>query len=305
MRNMVKHLKRNYFFYLLALPGTIVLFLFSYMPMSGIYLAFENYNYKGGLFGSEFVGWDNFKYLFGNADLLLRAIRNTLVINIGNLIFGTIVNVATAIMLNEIGRERFRKTIQTLILFPYFLSWIIVGTLSSALLDTRGGVLNQIITFFGGEKIRWSMEPQYWWAIIIIASVWKCFGYSSIVYYSTISGFNPSIYEAARVDGAGRWKQVWHITLPMLKSTIALMTLLSLGSILGGSLEQIMGMTKLGPYLLSTTDTITTFVYRATMEDINYGASAAASIFQSVVGCVLVLTANLVAKKLDPDYALF
>lgn len=305
MRNMIKHLKRNYFFYLLALPGTIVLFLFSYMPMSGIYLAFENYNYKGGLFGSEFVGWDNFKYLFGNADLLLRAIRNTLAINIGNLIFGTIVNVATAIMLNEVGRERFRKMIQTLILFPYFLSWIIVGTLSSALLDTRGGVLNQMITFFGGEPIRWSMEPQYWQAILIIASVWKCFGYSSIVYYSTISGFNPSIYEAARVDGASRWKQVWHITLPMLKSTIALMTLLSLGGILGGSLEQIMGMTKLGPYLLSTTDTITTFVYRATMEDINYGASAAASIFQSVVGCVLVLAANLAAKKLDPDYALF
>lgn len=302
---LLRQLRKNYFFYLLAIPGIIALILFSYIPMAGIYLAFEDYSYKGGIFGSEFVGLHNFKIFFGNMNTVLRAVRNTVVINFGSLLIGLIMNVAVAIILNEILSERFRKVTQSLMLFPHFLSWIVIGAVSGAFLSKDGGVLNKIVEMFGGEAISWYTSPKYWWAILIFVSVWKGFGYGSVVYYATITGFDPSLYEAARVDGAGRWKQIWMITVPLLRPTIVLMFLLNVGNILGGSLDFIMGMTKLQGKLLPTTDTVTTLVYRLTMEDANYGSSAAASLLQSVVGCFFVLTSNLIAKKIDPEYALF
>lgn len=301
----LKQLKKNYFFYLLVIPGVVALILFSYIPMAGIYMAFENYSYKGGIFGSEFVGLRNFKIFFGNRNTAFRAVRNTMVINFGSLIIGMIVNVATAIALNEILNERFRKVTQSLILFPYFLSWIVIGAISGAFLSKQGGALNKIIEMFGGEAISWYTKSQYWWAILIFVSVWKGFGYGSVVYYATITGFDPGLYEAAMVDGASRWKRIWLITIPLLRPTMFLMFLLNVGNILGGSLEFIMGMTKLQGGLLETTDTVATLVYRLTMVDANYGSSAAASLLQSVVGCVFVLTSNLIAKKIDPEYALF
>lgn len=190
-------------------------------------------------------------------------------------------------------------------LFPHFLSWIVIGAVSGAFLSRDGGVLNKIVEMFGGEAISWYTSPKYWWVILIFVSVWKGFGYGSVVYYATITGFDPSLYEAARVDGANRWKQIWMITVPLLRPTIVLMFLLNVGNILGGSLDFIMGMTKLQGKLLPTTDTVTTLVYRLTMVDANYGSSAAASLLQSVVGCIFVLTSNLIAKKIGPEYALF
>lgn len=304
-KTIIKQLKNNYFFYLLALPGFVALILFGYIPMAGIYIAFEDYSYKGGIFGSEFVGLQNFKIFFGNMNTVLRAVRNTMVINFGSLVIGLIVNVAVAIILNEILNERFRKVTQSLILFPYFLSWIVIGAISEAFLAKDGGILNKLLEILGGEGISWYTSPEYWWVILIFVSVWKGFGYGSIVYYATLTGFDPSLYEAAKVDGASRWKQIMLITVPLLRPTIVLMFLLNVGNILGGSLDFIMGMTKLQGKLLSTTDTVTTLVYRLTMEDANYGSSAAASLMQSVVGCIFVLTANLIAKKIDPEYALF
>lgn len=305
LKNVWKELKKNYFFYLMALPGVIVMLLFSYAPMSGLYLAFEDYTYQGGLFGSEFVGFENFRIFFKNAHTVVRAVRNTVVINMGSILFGMITSVAVAVMFNEIRGDKFRKTTQTLILFPHFLSWIIIGALAETLLNQQNGLLNQMLVSFGLEPVAWSFEPQYWWAIMIIVTVWKSFGYDSIIYYATLTGFDPCLYEAAKVDGANRWQRIWLITIPLLKPTIVLMLLLSIGGILGGSIDQIMGMTKMSPYLFETTDTVATLVYRMTMTDVNFGSSAAASILQSSVGCVLVLVTNFVAKKIDPDYALF
>lgn len=304
-RSFLMELKKNYFFYLLPIPGLIVLILFSYFPMAGIYMAFEKYTYQGGLFGSEFVGLDNFRFFFANMKNALRATRNTLVINVGSILLGIVLNVTVAIVLGEIKNARYRKMTQTCILFPHFLSWIVIGALSDTLLSNKSGILNQLITKLGGEAVLWSAEPKYWWAILIIVSVWKGFGYGSIVYYATLTGFDPALYEAADIDGASRWKKIWNITLPLLKPTIATMFLLSIGGILGGSLDQIMGMTKMNPLIMETTDTITTFVYRVTTQNGQFGTASAISLYQSCFGCILVLGANLMAKKIDPDYALF
>lgn len=304
-KSFLTELRKNYFFYLLPIPGIIVLIMFSYIPMAGIYLAFEKYNYQGGLFGSEFVGLDNFRFFFANMGNALRATRNTLVINVGSIVLGIVFNVAVAIILGEIRNERYRKATQTSILFPHFLSWIVIGALSETFLSTKSGILNQLITKLGGEPVAWNAEPRYWWAIIILVTVWKGFGYGSIVYYATLTGFDPSLYEAVEIDGAGRLKKIRYITLPLLKPTIVVMFLLNIGGVLGGSLDQIMGMTKLNPLILETTDTITTFVYRVTTQNGQFGTASAISLYQSVFGCILVLSANLIAKKADPDYALF
>lgn len=304
-KSLWEEIKRNKFFYIIPIPGIIFLLMFCYIPMAGIYVALENYSYEGGLFGSEFVGLKNFQILFDNLKYVLRATRNTLVINVGSVLLGTVLNVTVACMLGEIRSERYRKSVQAVTIFPHFMSWIVVGVIADAILNDKSGLINHMIKELGGNPISWSVNSGYWWPIIILFSLWKGFGYGSIVYYATLTGFDPSMYEAAEVDGASRFQQITRITIPLLKPTIAIMLLLNIGGILGGSLDQIMGLTKLNPLLLETTDTITTYIYRSTMGTSNFGLSSAVSLYQSIFGCILVLTANLIAKKLDPDYALF
>lgn len=303
-KSLLQEIKRNWFFYLLPIPALIYLIIFNYIPMAGIYVAFCDYSFEGGLFGSEFVGWENFKFFFANAAFALRSARNTIVINIGSIVIGTVVNIAAAITLNEIRNERYRKLTQTMILFPYFLSWIVVGMIAQGILDTNG-VFNDIIRLFGGEGVDWYATPWAWWPLIILFNIWKGFGYNSIVYYSTLMSFDPGMYEAAEVDGASRWQKIWHITLPLLKPTVLIMTLLAVGGILQGSLDQIIGLTNLSPLLMETTDTIPTFIYRTAMAEGKFEMASAVGLFQSLIGFILVLGANLMAKKVDPDYALF
>ena len=298
-------MKANKFFYIIAIPGIVFLIMFSYIPMAGIYMAFEDYSAEGGMFGSEFVGLKNFRLLFSNIEYVARATRNTILINVGSVILGTILNVIVACLLGEVRSERYRKTVQAVTIFPHFLSWIVVGVVGDIILNDRTGVLNNIIQAFGGDPVSWNTSPAYWRVIIVLFSLWKGFGYGSIVYYATLTGIDPSLYEAAEIDGASRFQRLKSITIPLLKPTIAIMLLLNLGGILGGSLDQIMGMTKLNPLLLETTDTLATYIYRSTTGTINYGLSSAVSVYQSIVGCLVVLGANLFAKKLDPDYALF
>ncbi len=301
----LSELGRQYFFYFLALPGLVYLIMFCYIPMPGMYMAFTKYTYKGGIFGSEFVGLRNFRFLAANLDNALRAVRNTLVLNVGGIFLGIAFNVIVAIIMGEILRERYRKTVQTAILFPHFLSWIVVGALSKVLLDSSAGLLNKVITAFGGTAVNWGLSPQYWWAILILASLWKGFGYGSIVYYAVLTGFDPGLYEAAKIDGAGRIRRITRITLPLLKPTISTMLLLAIGGLLGSSMEQIMGMTQMTASLLETTDTIATYIYRTTLQLGDYGTSSAISMFQSVIGFLLVIGANALVKKMNPDYGLF
>lgn len=301
----MKKIRKNYFFYLLPIPGIIYLILFCYVPMAGLYIIFERYTLDGGLFGSEFVGLKNFEFFFKNIDNALRATRNTLVINGLSILITLAASVALAIMMNEIVGSKFRKAAQTIILFPHFISWIIVGTISRTLLEPDTGILNKIIQMFGGTPVEWYTTPQVWWAILIAAYVWKNMGYGSIVYFCALTGLDSTLYEAAEIDGASRWQKITRITLPLLKPTIIIMFLLNIGGIFFGSMDQIMGMTNLNPMILETTDTIATFVYRSAILNGQFESASAITLYQSIFGFLLVMAANLIVKKIDPDYALF
>lgn len=304
-RSLWNEIKRRWFFYVISIPGILCLILFCYLPMAGLYVVFERYTYQGGLFGSEFVGLQNFKFFFMNLNNALRATRNTLVINGFGIVFGVVVNVGLAIMINEINAAKFRKTAQTVMLFPYFISWIIVGMVALALFDESSGLINSCITALGGTPVDWYSNPDYWWPIMIITVIWKNAGYGSIIYFCALTGFDQSLYEAAEIDGAGRWQRIFKITLPLLKSTVIIMFLLNIGGILSGGVDQIMGMTNLNPLLLEKTDTIATFVYRSAIVNGQFESASAITLYQSLFGFVLVFGSNLLVKKMDPDYALF
>ena len=301
--SLLQEIRQKWFFYLIAIPGVICLILFSYLPMAGLYVVFERYTYQGGLFGSEFVGLQNFKFFFMNLNNAIRATRNTLVINGFSIGLGVIVNVGLAVLLNEINAKRYRKVTQSVMLFPYFISWIVVGMVALALFDENTGIINSAISALGGTPVEWYSNADYWWPIMIITTIWKNAGYGSIIYFCALTGFDQSLYEAAEIDGASRWQRIRRITLPLLKPTIIIMFLLNIGGIL--AVDQIMGMTSLNPLLLEKTDTIATFVYRSAIVNGQFESASAITLYQSIFGFFLVLGSNLLVKKFDPDYALF
>lgn len=303
--SLIQEIRKRWFFYLIALPGIIYLILFCYLPMAGLYVVFERYTYQGGLFGSEFVGLQNFRFFFMNLNNAIRATRNTLVINGFSIVLGVVVNVGLAVLLNEINSKKYQKVTQSVMLFPYFISWIVVGMVALALFDENTGMINSVITALGGTPVGWYSNADYWWPIMIITTIWKNAGYGSIIYYCALTGFDQSLYEAAEIDGAGRWQRIWRITLPLLKPTIVIMFLLNIGGILAGGVDQIMGMTSLNPFLLEKTDTIATFVYRSAIVNGQFESASAITLYQSIFGFFLVLGSNLLVKKFDPDYALF
>lgn len=303
--SLLQEIRQKWFFYLIAIPGVICLILFSYLLMAGLYVVFERYTYQGGLFGSEFVGLQNFKFFFMNLNNAIRATRNTLVINGFSIGLGVIVNVGLAVLLNEINAKRYRKVTQSVMLFPYFISWIVVGMVALALFDENTGIINSAISALGGTPVEWYSNADYWWPIMIITTIWKNAGYGSIIYFCALTGFDQSLYEAAEIDGASRWQRIRRITLPLLKPTIIIMFLLNIGGILAGGVDQIMGMTSLNPLLLEKTDTIATFVYRSAIVNGQFESASAITLYQSIFGFFLVLGSNLLVKKFDPDYALF
>jgi putative aldouronate transport system permease protein len=295
----------NLAFYLLALPGVAALVLFAYMPMAGLYIVFERYTYQGGLFGSEFVGLDNFNFFFANMSNALRASRNTIVVNAFNIVLGTATAVAMAVMINEFSSKWFKKITQSMMIFPYFISWIVIGMISFSFFDEKDGLMNSLLHFFGGNPVSWYSNAGVWWPILIILMIWKSAGFSSIVYFASLTGFDPTFYEAAEIDGATRLQKILKITIPLLKPTIIIMFLLSIGGILHGDLGQILGLTNLNPLLLETTDNINTFVYRSAVQNGQFEAASAVQLYQSVFGFLLVVCSNWLVKKYDPEYSLF
>ncbi len=300
-----KGFRRNWIFYVLPVPGLICLALFCYLPMAGIYLAFERYTYAGGLFGSEFVGLDNFIVFFNNIDTALRATRNTIVLNVFGIFAGIVFEVAFAIIMSEINSNLFKKFTQTITIFPHFISWIVIGTLSISLFHEDTGILNQLIQSLGADPVKWYSNPWYWWPILIITSIWKTTGYGSLVYYAAIMGFDVELNEAATIDGATRIQRIMRITVPQLIPTVVIMFLLSIGGLLNSSMDNIMGMTRMNPLLLETTDTIATYIYRSAIVNGQFEAASAVSLYQSVFGFCLVMISNKLVKKVQPDYALF
>lgn len=305
MQNTLKRLGRFLPLYLMLLPGVVYLFINCYIPMAGIVIAFKQYNVRDGMFGSPWVGLSNFEFLFKTNDAWLMT-RNTLLYNLLFIILGTVLAIAIAIILNEIRTQMAKQVYQTVILIPYLISMVVVSYLAFAFLSNGNGFLNNtVMPMMGMEPIDWYNQPQYWPFILVIIQLWKTLGYSCILYYATICGIDRSLYEAAVVDGASRWQQIRNVTLPSLKSTIIILTLMSLGNIFRSDFGLFYQVPMDSGPLLEVTQTIDTYVYRGLMQTNNIGMSSAAGVYQSVVGFILVFAANWAVRRLDNESSLF
>ena len=303
-----KRLRKYRYLYLLALPSLAYLVINNYMPMIGLTLAFKNYNFAMGIMKSPWCGIKNFTYLFGSKWARIM-FRNTIGYNLAFLVLGTILAIFVAILLGEIRNERAKKSYQTLILIPHLVSMVLVGYIVYAFLANKNGFINQgILRPIGVSEDKlpsWYMEPQKWPFILTVVYLWKSFGFSSIVYYATIIGFDRSYYEAAVVDGASIWQQITRITLPLLKPTIIILTIMSLGRMFSSDFGLFYQVPMNTGALYSTTTTIDTFVYRALMEDHDVGRSLAAGFLQSILGFVLVIITKTIVRRVEPDSALY
>lgn len=289
---------------LIALPGIAYMIINNYIPMFGVFLAFKDYNYVKGIFGSDWNGFTNFKYLFKQDALLI--VRNTILYNLAFIVIGTVFAILVAILMCELG-ERFRvKIFQSSLLLPNLLSWVVIGFIGYAFLNSDTGFINKsIIKFFGGNEMAWYTTPKPWPIILTIVYLWKNVGYSSIVYMASIAGIDKSIFEAAKIDGAKKTAQIRYITIPMLKPTIIILSLMAIGRIFYSDFGLFYQVPMNSGALYSVTQTIDTYVYHGLMELKDIGMSAAAALYQSVIGFILVVTANAVVRKVDKENALF
>jgi putative aldouronate transport system permease protein len=289
---------------MMSLPAVLVIFVFAYLPMFGIIIAFKEYRFDKGIFGSDWIGLTNFKFLFGS-DVAWRITRNTLVMNLLFIITGTITNIVVALLMNEVQGKLRAKFYQSFMFLPHFLSWVVVGYFAFAFLSLDGGILNKVLASFGAETVAWYREPDSWPAILVIVTLWKGVGYGSLFYLAIMLGISPEFYEAAKIDGAGKLQQIWYITMPQLVPVIIILVLFAVSGIFRADFGLFFNVTRDQATLYPTTDVIDTFVYRALRQMNDLGMSAAAGVYQSVVGFFLVLTVNWVIRRIDPDKALF
>ena len=285
-------------------PGAIWLLLLRYLPMGGIILAFKNYKiypkdptFLNNLIHSKWVGLDNFKFLFTTGDSWVM-IRNTLAYNIVFIILGVIIPVAFAVMMSELSKKFVAKTYQTLMFFPYFLSWVVVSYFLNAFIDAQYGLIPMAQRAAGETAVSWYTTPGPWPYIIVFANLWKNVGYSTVLYLAAITGIDQTQYEAAAIDGASKWQQILHVTLPNLRTMIAILFILNVGKI-----DQ-MWMLNVGP-VGEVAETIDTYIYRVLMNTGNIGQSTAAGLLQNIVGFICIIGANAVVKKIDSDSTLF
>jgi len=299
-----QEIRKNHLLYLLTLPGILLIFVFAYLPIFGIVIAFQDFRPIEGVFGSPFVGFENFRFFFESTEIY-RVVFNTVYLNLLFILCVMVVSVSIAIAFSEINSKKFKVFMQTIVTLPHFLSWTVVAMIVSIFLPYQGGMVNQILNMFGNESITFYNEAKYWPFFLVVIKIWHAAGFGSIVYLATISGINPEIFESASIDGASRWRKIWHITLPMLKPTIILLMLLALGGIFYGDFGMIYAIVGPNALLYPTTDVIDTYVYRALMELGNMSMSSAVGLFQSFVGFILVLTVNQITRKYSPDSALY
>lgn len=290
--------------YLMALPGVIYMICNNYLPMFGIAIAFKKLSVRKGIWGSDWCGFDNFKFLF-QSSTAVTIIRNTVLYNVVFIILGTVIAIMVAILLNEIRSKVASRLYQSIILLPFLISWVVAGYLAYALLSSDTGLINSVLRSLGMNTINWYQEKKYWPLILTICNIWKGVGYSMIIYLSSIVGFSPDYYEAARIDGATKWQQIKRITLPLLKPTVITMFILSIGRIFASDFGLFYQLPRNSGALYSVTQTIDVYVYNALMQNSDYGMSSAASVFQSIVGFALVMAANWVVRKYSEENALF
>lgn len=318
-RGFCREMSHNRTLYLMCLPGLLLLLAFAYLPMGGMYMAFTKYNVVDGIFGSPFVGFQNFSYFLKGNPYFWNAVKNTLIINFWGLVLGTIVPITIAIAMNEVKNGLFKKVSQSAMFFPYFLSWVVIGAIlygfltSNFRVDRRtgelivtgaNGVVNRILMGLGANPVRWYAEPKYWKAFVIFLDVWKWAGYNSIIYMAAMTGFDGSLYEAATIDGATRFQQIRYLTIPMLKPNVVILCLMSIGRIFYGDMGMIWGLVGQNSTLLDEVTVIDTYVY-SSMRTMGFGFSTAIGLCQSVMGLILIILANQTAKKINDGEGLF
>lgn len=291
--------------YVMALPTVIFLIIFAYTPMIGLVMAFQDYNVNLGMFGSKFVGFANFKYLFTTTDAWIIT-RNTVCYNLVFMVVNNCLAMAMAMLLSELTARRYAKVLQTVYMLPYFLSWTVVAIVVIAFLDRDKGLVNQIIKAMGGAgKTNWYQQKALWPLLLVGINAWKGVGYGTVLYLAVISGISHDFYEAAVLDGATKLQQAWYITLPQLRMVLCISIILAMGSIFRADFGLFYSVTLDSGRIYAVTDVIDTYIYRGLTKLANVGMSTAAGFYQSLVGLVMVLIANKVVTKIDPDSAMF
>lgn len=300
---MREKIRRNRVLLLMLVPAALYFFIFSYLPMGGIILAFKDYDYTLGIFGSPWIGLENFKYLFvTNKIWILTA--HTLLYNIAFIFSGLVFEVGFAVILSELTNSVFKKVAQGVMLLPYFVSWVVVSTIMINIFGNNG-VLHNLLSDFGLQGFSIYKETQLWPVVLVLIRAWKQTGYGTVVYLAAIASIPQEMYESAIIDGANIWQKIRYITIPSLKPTIFIMVLLALGNVFRGDFGmfyQIVGSNQL---LLESSDVIDTYIYRMLTTTPNTGMTAAAGLFQSVLCFICIVTVNQIIKKIEPDYTLF
>ena len=280
--------------HLMLLPGLALILVFHYVPMFGIVMAFQNFKPAKGFFGSKWVGMENFIYM-AKLPNMSSVLFNTVFIAVMKIIVGMVVPIFVALMLNEIGSKKFKRTVQTVVYFPHFLSWVILGGVLMDVLSPSSGIVNDIIRLFGGTPIYFLGDKNWFPYTMVITAVWKNFGYDTIVYLAALTNVDRNLYEAAAMDGATRVKQTWHVTLPGILPIVTLMGVLNLGNILNAGFDQIFNLYS--PSVYSTGDIIDTFVYRLGLEQAQFSVSTAVGLFKSVISIIMVSLSNYLAGR--------
>lgn len=298
--------KKNYIdrcaYYIMTAPGAILIFLFGYLPMFGIILAFKDFKPARGFFGSPWCGLDNFKAFFSSPDIVYLT-RNTVLYNLAFIILGTVIAVVFAILMNELRSKTKVKFYQTVAMMPHFLSWVIVAYLVYAFLGNTYGIVNRsLLPALGMDPIKWYSEPKYWPYILFFVRTWKTVGYSSVIYFAAIAGINPEYYEAAIVDGANRFQLAVKVTLPLLRSIICIQLIMAMGGIFNSDLGLFYNVPMDQGALYPTTNVLTTYIYRNVTK---VGYSTAAGLYSSVIGFLMVLLTNFFIRRYDSDSSLF
>jgi putative aldouronate transport system permease protein len=301
--SFIREIAKNRQLYILAIPGIVFLAIFSYIPMFGHLIAFKRFQPVKGIWGSQWVGLDNFKFFFGGQDWL-RVTFNTVYLNLLFLIFGIGIAIILAIMINEIGSTMIKKISQSLIFLPYFISWLVVSLMMLAFMSTDG-LVNNWLKQLGIDNMNWYQKVHLWPLILTLVYVWKFAGYFSIIFLAAIVGISSEYYESAKIDGATRFQQIIHITIPSIRSVIVVLMLLGVGRIFFGDFGMIYGIIGDNSILYPTTDVIDTYSFRALRQLGNFGMSSAVVFYQSVMGLITILVFNKIAKKIDPDSSLF
>jgi len=303
LREGLHELWKNKTLYAMTLPAIVWVAIFCYVPMYGVLIAFKKFSYKEGIWGSPFVGLKNFQFLFSYKGVG-RIFFNTIFLNVLFIATGTILSIVLALVFVEIKNKVYNKVVQTIAIFPHFVSWTVVAMFLSGIIGGSGALTRWIIEN-GGNDPHFYNEASWWPLILVLLKIWQGAGYGTIVYVAAITGFDQEMYEAARVDGATRLQTITKITLPLLKTTAIMLTIMSIGKIFSGDFGMIYAIIGDTSQLYPTTDVIDTFVYRALRQLNNLGMSTATSLFQSLVGLVMVFATNAVTKKVEPDAAIF